>query len=127
MLHRRPMLLTFAICASLLAIPRCLSQMLQNSEPVQARQASAFHWSLPPDIVQKLSRNVIASARVSFPVQTRPTPEMIVAAKQRYRVGQSQTATPAIHSQQVLYRRAKPLYCRHRHLQSPDRKQHRLP
>jgi hypothetical protein len=102
MLHSRLMLLTLAMCASGLAIPRCLSQMLQNSERAQARHASAFHWNLSPEIVQKLSRNVVAGARVSFPVQTRPTPEMIAAAKQRYRVGQSQTAAPASHSQQIL-------------------------
>ncbi|HEY7352389.1 MAG TPA: hypothetical protein VH596_06435 [Terriglobales bacterium] len=102
MLPGRVLLLGVVVGALNCVVPNCFSQTLKDSQRARIGKVSAFRWNLTPDLLQKLSRSIRPSARVSFPVQNRPTPEMIAAAKQHYRTSQSQVSTPASHSHQLL-------------------------
>lgn len=72
------------VCANFGTFPNCFAQLLSAKAP-----ETNFRWGLAPDSLQKLSRNVTAGPRISFPVQLHPTPEMIAAAKRQHPVMQN--------------------------------------
>lgn len=94
-MHATKFIPLFLLLTLMSILPATASAQVLKTVPPSLHSSQTFRWTLTPNQVQELSRNVSSGTVFSFPVPSGPSQAMIAAAQQRHglRMAPPQAAT----------------------------------
>ncbi|MBZ5721056.1 MAG: hypothetical protein LAO03_11810 [Acidobacteriia bacterium] len=96
MARRGAKLSGIVILTAIFATPNLHSQLLSESRKATIQEGAAFRWKLQPELVQKLSRNVVAGPKISFPMLHGPDPKIAASARRNRQIVEQGTPSSPV-------------------------------